>query len=186
MGGKLGQENRQITEVGSAGSVVLPNIRQATVDDLITLSAGAVLGTLDDPADPTSVIGVGVALEDQYVLTPEELDVIDARTSTFNAIIEDAITTLGLDDRVALVDMNTAFSNLTMAGGGFVNGVLIDPTFAPPAGLFSEDGVHPNSRGYAYTAQFVIDAINVKFGANIPKPNIANFAPTGLPLSPAP
>ena len=181
-------EDEELADISAALAGINPALaiygqaRQATAADLITLSAGSVLGTLADPNDPTTAIGVAVPLEDQYVLIPSEIDRILTRTSTFNMIISDAISLLGVSDRVAMTDMNKAFSDLTAAGGGFVNGVLIAPSFAPPAGLFSEDGVHPNSRGYAYAAQFVIEAINAKFGATIPMPSIANYAGTGLPL----
>jgi lysophospholipase L1-like esterase len=47
--------------------------------------------------------------------------------------------------------------------------------------MFSEDGLHPNSRGYAFTANVIIDAINTAFSANIPKAKLSNFAGTGLP-----
>jgi hypothetical protein len=65
-----------------------------------------------------------------------------------------------------------------------VNGVTITPALTPPTGVFSEDGVHPNSRGYAYMANVFIDAINAKFGATIPKANLGDYKGTGLPINP--
>jgi hypothetical protein len=61
--------------------------------------------------------------------------------------------------------------------------VTITPNFAPPTGVFSEDGVHPNSRGYSFMANVFIDAINTKFTATIPKASIADYKGTGLPVS---
>lgn len=171
-------EDEDLTDLSAFG---LPSVRQATAADRFVLSASAVLGTLANPADPTSVIGVAVAAGDGLVLTETELTVIANRIDELNATIESTITALGLDNSVAVADMNGALDALTTAGGGFVDGVLISPSFAPPAGIFSEDGVHPNSRGYAYAAQFFVDAINAKFGANIRKPKLGNYSGNGLP-----
>ncbi|MFM7851876.1 MAG: hypothetical protein ACKO96_08155, partial [Flammeovirgaceae bacterium] len=64
------------------------------------------------------------------------------------------------------------------------DGVSITPSFAPPTGAFSEDGVHPNSRGYAFMANIFIDAINAKFGATIPKAKLSDYKGTALPVNP--
>ena len=64
------------------------------------------------------------------------------------------------------------------------NGVTITPNFTPPTGAFSEDGVHPNSRGYAFLANVYIDAINAKFGATIPHASLADYKGIGLPVHP--
>jgi hypothetical protein len=63
--------------------------------------------------------------------------------------------------------------------------VTIMPSFAPPFGAFSEDGIHPNSRGYAYMANAFIDVINHKFsGTVVPKASLADYSGVGLPLVP--
>ncbi|HEX7027586.1 MAG TPA: hypothetical protein VF268_10115, partial [Gammaproteobacteria bacterium] len=58
----------------------------------------------------------------------------------------------------------------------------ITPNINPPTGIYSEDGIHPNSRGYAFIANIFIDAINEQFGASVPKANLGNYSATGLPL----
>ena len=63
-----------------------------------------------------------------------------------------------------------------------INNVAITPLIDPPTGIFSEDGVHPNGRGYAYLSNIFIEAINAKFGASIPLTNISKYKPTGLPI----
>ncbi len=159
----------------------LPNLRQATEEDLITLSAGAVLGTLADPNDPLSVIGVGVPLSDRFTLLIDELTEVRDRTIAFNTIIANTIAVIGVDDRVAHVDMNQVYLNLVENSPLSIDGLAVSTGLAPPTGIFSEDGVHPNSRGYAITANAFIDAINAEFSANVPLVNIGQFPGTGLP-----
>lgn len=155
--------------------------RQATATDLITLSAGAILGTALPGSGGTAVYGVTYPVGDKYVLIPSETSEIKARTIAFNNIIK------GVADanasRLALADVNATFTALVTNKAGVYNGVTITPNFAPPTGVFSEDGVHPNSRGYSFMANIFIDAINAKFGAVIPKASIADYKGTGLPVS---
>jgi hypothetical protein len=89
-----------------------------------------------------------------------------------------------LPGRVALADINAAYATLATNKAAVIDGVTITPTLAPPTGIFSEDGLHPNSRGAAYTANIFISAINAKFGATIAKASLANFKGTGLPINP--
>lgn len=156
-------------------------VRQATATDLITLSAGAVLGTTVG-GNPLLINGLTVPLGDQYVLIPTETQEVKARTTAFNTIIANKVNSS--DNRLALADVNAKFTALATAKFEVVNGVTFTPTLAPPTGGFSEDGVHPNSRGVAYMANIFIDAINAKFGASIPKANLAKFSATGLPINP--
>ena len=80
--------------------------------------------------------------------------------------------------------MNKVYADFVTAKAALVNGVTITPSFAPPTGAFSEDGLHPNNRGNAFTANIFIDAINTKFSAVIPKATLAGYAGTGLPINP--
>ena len=155
-------------------------VRQTTNTDLLTLSAAPVLGTIVDE-NPLLVRGLTVPLGDQYVLIPQEQTEIRERTTAFNNII--AATANG-SDRVALADVNAKFTQLATSGFESVNGVTFTPSLAPPTGGFSEDGVHPNSRGMAYVANIFIDAINAEFGASVPKVNIAKYQGTALPVNP--
>jgi hypothetical protein len=163
-------------------------VRQANATDLITLSAGGILGTTaDDPVVVGELIvpqiyGVTVPLADQYVLIPTETAAIKQRTAAFNTII--AAAAAGSNNRIALADVNSTFTALVQARAQVVNGVTITPSFAPPTGAFSEDGVHPNSRGVGYMANIFIDAINAKFGASVPKVNLSKYKATGLPVNP--
>ncbi len=135
---------------------------------MILLNASDVLGT-DRGAGPR---GLADPLEDQFVLIPQEQEEIQKRLEDFNNII--ASVAAANTDRVGMVDINSIYNNF--AQNGFVgNGVFITSQLAPPFGAFSLDGVHPNSRGYAFTANEFIKAINEKFNATIPLLNIGRL-----------
>ncbi|HEY3405439.1 MAG TPA: hypothetical protein VGK59_18780 [Ohtaekwangia sp.] len=155
--------------------------RQAVSTDLVPLAAGSVLGTCNGSAQ--AIFGVSYPVADRYILTIEETTAILTRTAEFNATINDAVS--NSNNRLALANVNTAYANLVTAQLMAVDGVFISPSFAPPTGIYSEDGLHPNNRGYAFTANVFIDAINAKFGASIPKVNLATKSITKLPVNPA-
>lgn len=155
-------------------------VRQATATDLITLTAGSVLGTC--VSNNTQLInGVSVPLADQYVLLPSEISEIKTRTAELNAIIADAVA--NSNNRLALADVNTAFNNFVANKGSVENGFPITPSITPPYAGFSEDGVHPNGRGYAFLANIIIDAVNQKFNASIPKANVNDYSGNRTPIS---
>jgi hypothetical protein len=156
-------------------------IRQTTSTDLIPLTAGGILGTKVNN-NPLYINGVTIPLADKYVLIPSETAAILTATADFNATISSVAS--GFSSRIAVADINTAFTSFVTNQAIISDGVMITPTFTPPFGAFSEDGVHPNSRGYAYMANIFIDAINAKFGANIPHASLADYKGVGLPLFP--
>jgi hypothetical protein len=162
-------------------------VRQTTPNDLITLSAGAVLGTCVSN-NPQLINGISVPLADQYVLLPSETTEISIRIGQFNQIISEAVSSSS--NRLALANVTTALNNLLAASadvtkrGIVVDGVTLASTFAPPAGIFSEDGIHLNSRGNAFIANVFIEALNTKFTSNVPKVCLTQFSGTGLPINP--
>jgi hypothetical protein len=155
-------------------------VRQANATDLITLSAGAVLGTCVSN-NPLLINGVSVPLADQYVLLPSETLEIKTRTAAFNQIIANAVA--GSNNKLALADVNAAFNTFVANKGAVVDGTLLVPSITPPYAAFSEDAVHPNGRGYAYLANIFIDAINAKFGATIPKAVTTQYSGNRTPVS---
>lgn len=165
----------------AAGLLPYAKARQTKSTDLITLSAGAVLGTCVG-GSATAINGVTVPLGDNYVLIPSETQEILTRTAEFNQIIATAVA--NSNNRLALADVNTAFANFVASKGTVVNGILLTPSITPPYAGFSEDGVHPNGRGYAFLANIFIDAINTKFGSTIPKADITKYRGTRTPVSP--
>ena len=146
------------------------------------MGAGAVLGTLADPSNPASVRGVGVPLGDQYALIPSEIAAIEGARLGYNAAIAAAAN--ANSTRLALADINASFGTFLTNRAATGNNITVTPNINPPTGIYSEDGMHPNSRGYAFIANIFIDAINAKFGASVPKANLANYSATGLPVNP--
>lgn len=151
----------------------LINMRQATAEDLLVLTASRVIGTLANPADPTSIQGVGVPLGDQWVLTPEEQQTVAGATAAFNQTLAALAGTYDL----AFVDANALMTQIKESGIQLADGSSVTATFAT-GGAFSLDGVHPAPRGYALVANAFIEAINTKYGSNLPGVNPLDY--TGL------
>ncbi len=178
-------EDENLTEItlpdGQGGFVTLPKIRQMKMGELVTLTAGAIIGRPKNPDDPFSIWGLAEPLTDRHVLVQPELDSIKARVEAFNVAIEGAISTLGVSDRVAVADIKSTLAALATQGS-YTNNVLVTASISPPFAGFSLDGVHPNSRGYALAANTFIDAINAKFGAKVPKVDLADYGSNALPI----
>lgn len=146
------------------------NMRQATASDLIILPTSSKIGTEDTPGDPTTVWGLGKALEDGDVLIPSEIAAIDAARTDYNATIK---ATADADANLVLFDAAALMTQLSESGINYGTG-SITADFATGGG-FSLDGVHPTARGYAVIANSVIDAINSGFNANVHKVDPATF-----------
>ena len=153
--------------------------RMATDNDILPLAAQAVLGVA---VTPTVVWGVTAPLTDEYVLTATELYEFEVARATVNAAITGAVAALG-SDRVAVADFDGYFQTLGGASPFVVNNSIITYDFAPPTGMFSTDGIHPNARGYSLIANKFIDAINEKFGATVPHGNPTDFPGPGFPVT---
>lgn len=152
----------------------LVSMRQANADDIIVFSAGQVLGTEAVPGDPTTVYGVGVPLEDKYVLIPSELSSIEGARTLYNVAIRDIANA---DDNFAFIDMEVLLAELNANGYDYGNG-SVTSEFAT-GGMFSLDGIHPTGRGYAIVANEIINTINASFDANVYKVDPATY-PTVL------
>ncbi len=150
-------------------ATLLGTLRQATSSDILPLTAAGVLGTLVN-GDPNLINGVSVPLADQFVLTSAEQARITTAQASYNATIEGLAAANGL----ALADARSALQQVANGGTSF-NGGLLTSTFVT-GGAFSLDGVHPTPRGYALTANVLLDAINARYGSTIPGVDIGNFA----------
>ena len=157
--------------------------RQAISDsEILPLSAQTVLGVAVSPATPTAVWGVTVPLSDEYFLTASELQMFETARATVNAAIVSAVTAVG-DDRVAIADFNGYFEGLATAAPFAQMNTAVTYDFAPPTGMFSTDGIHPNARGYGLIANKFFEAINEKFGSTIPDLKVGNFVGAPLPVT---
>ncbi|WP_203296212.1 SGNH/GDSL hydrolase family protein [Luteirhabdus pelagi] len=150
-------------------AALLGQLRQANDSDLIVLTASSVLGSQADPNDPTSIVGVGVPLGEQFVLSAVEQERVATASAAYNATIEGLANANGL----AFVDARTALAQVADTGVPY-NGGLLTSTFVS-GGAFSLDGVHPTPRGYAFTANAIIEAINERYGSTIPGVDIGNY-----------
>lgn len=154
-------------------AALLGQLRQANANDLIVLPAASVLGTQVGD-DPTAINGVSVPLANQFVLTATEQARVAAAGAAYNA----AIQNIAAANDIAFVDARSALAQVAN-GGVMSDGVMLTNEFVT-GGAFSLDGVHPTPRGYAYTANLIIDAINSKYGANIPNVDIGTFGTVTL------
>lgn len=144
----------------------LISMRQATAADLLTFTSQTIIGTLANPQDPTSINGVAIPLADKWVLTPEEQLAVTTATTAYNQII----ASLAASYDLALVDANDYLSRIYTAGVPLADGSVVTAKYATGGG-FSLDGVHPSPRGYALLANLFIQAIETKYGADLPAVN---------------
>ena len=163
------------TDAKRAALVPYQKARQSTASDIIPLSTGGVLGTIGT----FGVLGISEPLGDRWVIIPTERDAINAARSSFNATVSGFVT--ANSTRMALADVSSAFESFTTAQL-MDDGVTVTPNINPPTGIYSEDGVHPNTRGYAYISRIIIAAINAKFGATIPLTKVGKYQATALPI----
>ena len=179
------------TDPGTATvlGLVYGQARQATAEDLLVLTSQTViaqpntdafaflqgLGVDAATAGQLSVNGVTWPLEDQWVLTPDEQMTANTALTAYNEIISNLATQYDL----AFVDANALLVELGTTGFTLADGSVVTSTFGTGGG-FSLDGVHPSPRGYAILATAFTEAINAKYGSNLPPVNPLNF--TGLYL----
>jgi len=141
----------------------LIKLRQATAADLLVLTTSSTIGTLADPNNPASAIGLGVPLSDADVLIPSEIQAIDTARLAFNTTIK---ATADANPNLLFVDAAAILAELDLTGVDYGTG-FINSEYAT-GGAFSLDGVHPTARGYALVANRIIAEINAGFNANIP------------------
>lgn len=162
-----------------AGLQPYARARHTKSTDIIPLSAGAVLGA---EIAEGQVLGVSVPVSDQYVIIPSESQAIAARLIQFNDHIKSVAA--ANPERLAFADVNQAMKAFVTARAAIANGVTVTPNINPPTGIYSEEGLHPNSRGYAFIANIFIDAINAQFSASVPKADLGKYSATALPVNP--
>lgn len=164
---------------GAGALVPYAMARQTSSTDILPLSTGSVLGTLVG-GNPSLINGVTVPVGDQYVLIPTEIQAINDARLAFNIAIQSVAT--ANSTKLALADVSGALATLVTNKAGVYNNVTITPNINPPTGIYSEDGIHPNSRGYAFLSNVFIGAINEKFGATVPLTDLSKYKATALPI----
>lgn len=159
--------------------------RHATAQDLFVLPTSSVLGTpvndalvasLPEPyRSMLSVNGVTYPLGDQYVLIPTEQQEIKTATDAFNQVI----VTIAAQKDLGVADMNRIMREL-VSGMYADDGQFYTSNYFQGLGnlntvMFSLDGVHPNSRGYAFVANEVIKVINAHYQSNLPRVYVGKY-----------
>ncbi|MFT4669882.1 MAG: hypothetical protein ACI9M9_000082 [Flavobacteriaceae bacterium] len=153
---------------------LLGQLRQENSGDLTLLTASSVLGTAPDPSNPLGVVGVSIPVSNEFILTATER----VRVATAAAAYNSTINALASANDLGYVDAKTALAEVADMGVPFDGGILTSQFVT--GGAFSLDGVHPSPRGYAFTANAIIDVINRKYDATIPKVDIGNFGTVTL------
>lgn len=155
-------------------AALLGQLRQVKSDDLVVLTASSVLGTTPDPSNPLGIVGVSLPLPNSLVLSSTEQARVATAGAAYNAIIEG----LAAANELGYGDMKSALAEVA-ANGAFYNGGVLTSTYVT-GGAFSLDGVHPTPRGYAFTANTIIDVINTTYNASIPKVDIGTYGTVTL------
>jgi len=151
--------------------------RLTNANDLFPLTISSVLGVELVPGVSATTQGVSLPLGDEGALTANEIVLINDRIDAFNTIIKSTADA----NNLAHVDINSQFASL-LNNPIPEDGLIVNGTIAPPYAGISEDGIHPNSRGYALLAKWIIREINTEFGAVVPEPDLADYKGTALPI----
>jgi hypothetical protein len=153
-----------LTDLGAINPAFagLPQFRQTTETDLITLPTASLL---------PSGAGTATPLLDLNVLTFEEQQEIKVAVDAYNSTIQSVAAAKGL----AYVDVNQILIDAATTGIAFDEYFLnADLVFG---GLVSLDGIHLTARGYAYMANLFLKAIDDTYGSNFGESG--NFAKAG-------
>ncbi|HQU33711.1 MAG: hypothetical protein B7Z68_00060 [Acidobacteria bacterium 21-70-11] len=152
-----------------------------TEQDYVTLLASPLLakgigipaaaGGTGQPLPEGSVDATG--LHSGVVLRAAEISAIKARTADLNGIISAVAAQVG----AKVVDFNAVLADLK-TNGRIVGGIKLTSDFLT-GGIFSYDGVHPQSLGYAIIANEWIKVINAGFGTKLPEVSLRPFLDGG-------
>lgn len=124
---------------------------------------------------PVAAGGNGQPLSNGVVLSGAEASAINARIGQYNQLIR----TVAGEASAALVDVDAIFGEIVTEGIEY-GGITYTENFLS-GGLFSYDGVHPTTFGYAVIANEFIRAINETYGEEIPPVDLHDyvFGPAG-------
>lgn len=145
-----------LTDLSGLG---LPSYRHATEDDLLILPSSSFLGTTVNN-DPTLINGVSVPLNDNWILSKDEIPETTTAIDAFNTSISQLATQFDL----AFVDANQIMKDIATGGLQF-DGFSMNSSLVF-GNTFSLDGVHPTTRGNAFIANKILMAIDAKYGSN--------------------
>ncbi|MDP2302995.1 MAG: hypothetical protein Q8N03_11300 [Ignavibacteria bacterium] len=106
----------------------------------------------------------------EFVLDPDEMTIANNAVTAFNNTIS---TLVSANTNFALFDANAYMTQLS-ATGLTIDGIGFGSSFIT-GGVFSYDGVHLSDQGNAIVANQIINVINTKFSAAIPRINLSTI-----------
>ncbi len=145
-------------------------IQDATAPGGVRQMAEGELVLLTTPQDSLKCGGWGSQkpIAGNYILDLSEVSDISSAIGSYN----NSISTLAQQYSLAFVDMNKYFKEAK--SGLIFDGLTFNTTFVT-GGFFSLDGIHPTPQGYAIIANFFIEAINAKYGSQVPLVNVTEY-----------
>jgi lysophospholipase L1-like esterase len=111
--------------------------------------------------------GTGQPLPNSVVLDKDEVFAINERAQQFYNVIQSETNAAG----GAFVDENALANSLFFAPQP-IGGVTVGVSFLT-GGFYGYDGFHPTNLGYGLLTNLYIDAINEKFGSDIPEVDLS-------------
>jgi lysophospholipase L1-like esterase len=154
---------------------ILLTLQSSTAASFIGDTTGAYYNSsrLAIPVGVNTNLPFGLSLENpfpnKYVLDESEQFTVDLITTSYNNAIEIATLKYNFE----LINIHDFFNKISI-NGYTTNGVTFTSEYIF-GGIFSLDGVHPSSQGYAIIANQFIEKINTAFNAEIPLINVANI-----------
>ena len=163
---------------GSSPDSLAPNdFILLSAADSLAIGVGFPVGTR---SYLTGAPGNGRPLPNSMVLSHSEAALLRTRIAAYNVAIDSVAAGRG----GAVVDLNALFRAAATTGIAY-QGTRYTSAFIT-GGLFSLDGVHPNDLAQGMLANALIDAVNAKFGASVPRLDLATVAsPSSSRLRPA-
>lgn len=142
-------------------------VRQIKSTELVLLST---------PQDSIKCAGWGSQkpVPASFILDDAEVTALKTAVDNYNMKISELIS----GQEIALVDMYAIMKEIN--GGLVFDNVKIGPQFVT-GNFFSTDGLNPTPVGSAVLAYYFIEAINAKFGANIPQVVVSDYPGVALP-----
>lgn len=157
-------QGQKVYLIGEAG--------QLTDGDYLTLSASALIaqGYGFSPQKPLPEGSVDQSgLHAGVILRAAEIAAIKTRTAEINGIIAAVAQGVG----AKMFDFNALFTDIG-AHGYIVGGIKLTSSFLT-GGLFSYDGVHAQTLGYAVIANELLKFINAQYGSEYPEVDLRGY-----------
>ena len=156
--------------VGAAGPLQQGDFVLLTASTLIATTGTGIPAGGINYLDST-VVSNGQPLPESLILRAAEAAQTRAEVSKMNAALE---SEAAARPYIAIVDLNGLLNSI--AADGLQLGGNLYTTAYITGGLFSLDGVHPNDLAHAVICNKLIDAVNSRFGAAIPRLNELEWA----------